>query len=228
MKINFEPFKAWFGFTRRERRATFILLVILIIVLVLRVVVPEKNADIEDVTAGLSFYSDLKKADVVKEKSREKFVPFSKSISDTPVKKKNYVRYAKKASLDLNTCDTAQLIALPGIGPVLSARIIKYRNLLGGYASVSQLNEVYGLPPETYELIKDRLFADTSLLKRININSAGYKDLTKLPYFEKYEVQAILKYRELKGRIGGMNEMVENKLIPFEKGPKVKPYLKFE
>lgn len=228
MKIDLEPLKSWFGFTRRERRASFILLIILIIVLVFRVVVPEKTTEIKDITASLSFCSDQNKSDAAKENVKDKIVPYKRSPSDTPVRKRSSTGYLKKSPMDLNSCDTAQLIKLPGIGPVLSARIIKYRNLLGGYATVSQLSEVYGLPPETYELIKDRLFADTTLLVRIDINTAGYKDLSKLPYFEKYEVQTILKYRELKGRIGGVNEMVENKLIPFEKGLKVKPYLKFE
>jgi DNA uptake protein ComE-like DNA-binding protein len=227
MKINLEPFRAWFGFTRRERRASFILLLILVIVLALRMAMPDKSADIEDITASLFIYSDKNKSDAVKENVKDKFIPAKRSQSDTPLKKRSYAGYVKKAPLDLNSCDTSQLIKLPGIGPVLSARIIKYRNLLGGYASVSQLNEVYGLPSETYELIKDRLFADTTLLVRININSAGYKDLTKLPYFEKYEVQAILKYRQLKGRIGALNEMVDNKLIPGEKAIKVAPYLNF-
>lgn len=228
MKIDLEPLKAWFGFTRRERRASFMLLIILIIVLVFRVIVPEKTTEIEDITASLSFYSDQNKSDAAKENVKDKFVPYKRSPSDTPVRKRTNSGYMKNTPLDLNSCDTAQLIKLPGIGPVLSVRIIKYRNLLGGYATVSQLSEVYGLPSETYEIIKDRLYADTALLVRIDINSAGYKEISKLPYFEKYEVQAILKYRELKGRIGGMKELVDNKLIPFEKGPKVKPYLKFE
>ncbi len=57
---------------------------------------------------------------------------------------KNPVR--KRPILNLNICDSASLEALPGIGPVLSSRIIKYRNLIGGYVSVDQLKEVYGLP----------------------------------------------------------------------------------
>ena len=82
---------------------------------------------------------------------------------------------------------------------------------------------------ETFELIKERVFADSTLIViRININTAGYKELSRLPYFENYEVTAILKYRELKGRIEGINELVDNKLIPAEKVPKVRPYLNFE
>jgi hypothetical protein len=51
--------------------------------------------------------------------------------------------------------------------------------------------------------------------------------LIHIPYFEKYEVSAILKYRELKGRIPGINDLTENKLITTEKAYKVGPYLKY-
>ena len=117
---------------------------------------------------------------------------------------------------------------MPGIGPVLSVRIIKYRNLLGGFAKVDQLREVYGLSSETFDLIKGRVYADSAEVVRININEAAYKDLSRLPYFENYEVTAILKYRELKGRIAGMNELTENKLISTEKAVKIRPYISFE
>lgn len=228
MRINTEPLKTWFGFTRRERRSSFMLLIIVIAVLGMRLVVPEKNVTVEDITDSLSFYEDLREPKVIEKKAKEKFVSNNKATTDTPVGKQIVPAYRKKPLVNLNNCDTAQLISLPGIGPVLSARIIKYRNLLGGYAAVSQLNEVYGLPPETFELIKDRVYADTSLLIRININSAVYKELSRLPYFEKYEVTAILKYRELKGRIGGVNELVDNKLITAATADKVGPYLKFK
>jgi len=228
MKINTEPVRSWFGYTRRERRSSFILLILIIVILGSRVAVPEKNITIEDYSDSISYTSDINFAEPVAAVNAIKSESFNKSEHDTVVKKKNVRVYPKKALVNLNSCDTAELISLPGIGPVLSLRIIKYRNLLGGYAAVSQLKEVYGLPPETYDLIKERVFADTSLLVRININSADYKEISRIPYFEKYDVQAILKYRELKGRIGSIDELSGNKLIPAEKVSKLKPYLKFD
>ena len=61
--------------------------------------------------------------------------------------------------------------------------------------ALSSLKEVYGLPEETFEIIKGRVFADTALIKKINVNSAGYKELARIPYLEKYEVTSILKYQ---------------------------------
>jgi competence protein ComEA len=228
MKINTEPVKGWFGYTRRERRSSFILLIVILVILGMRITVPEKNIDIEDYSDSITFTKDMYGISAAEVKYKGKYIPYIKSETDTTPKKKHAAANKKIPLVDLNSCDTSELISLPGIGSVLSKRIIKYRNLLGGYASVNQLHEVYGLPPETFEIIKGRVFADTSLLVRIKINSAGYKELSRQPYFDKYEVQAILKYRELKGRIGGINELVENKLIPTEKLTKIKPYLKFE
>jgi DNA uptake protein ComE-like DNA-binding protein len=111
---------------------------------------------------------------------------------------------------------------------VLSSRIIKYRHLLGGFARITQLKEVYGLPEETFVMIKDRVFTDSTVVTRVSINSAGYKELSHIHYFEKYEITAILKYRELKGTITSIDDLTDNKLITVEKASKVGPYLKFD
>ncbi len=172
--------------------------------------------------------SDIKKIYGIDEKIAEKFIPFIEVKTDTIRNVKRVFSRQQKTLLDINNCDSASLDRLPGIGPVLSARIIKYRNLLGGYATVDQLKEVYGLPVETFDLIKGKIYADSSVILRIKINTAGYKELSRLPYFEKYEVSAILKFRELKGRITGIGDLTENKLITSEKALKIRHYLKFD
>jgi DNA uptake protein ComE-like DNA-binding protein len=130
--------------------------------------------------------------------------------------------------LDLNTSDSIMLDLLPGIGPVLSARIIKYRNLIGGYANIYQLNEVYGLSPETFALISEMVYADSLVVKLIKINLASYKELIRHPYFKTSEVASIIKYRELNEHIANINELIENKIISAEKAKKISPYLSFE
>lgn len=172
--------------------------------------------------------SDIKKVYGIDEVQASKLIPFVEMATDTVVKARSNSFGQQKALLDLNTCDSASLVRLPGIGPVLSARIIKYRRLLGGFATINQLKEVYGLPPETIDRIKSRVYADSSAVLKIMINSADYKELSRLPYFEKYEVTAILKYRELKGKLISISDLVENKLITDEKAQKVICYLRFD
>jgi DNA uptake protein ComE-like DNA-binding protein len=64
-------------------------------------------------------------------------------------------------------------------------------------------------------------------VRRININSAGFSELDRHPYLERYDVQAILKYREIKGRIEGMNELKTNNILKGEKAARIFPYLLF-
>jgi DNA uptake protein ComE-like DNA-binding protein len=223
-----EPLKNWFGYTRRERRATSILLIIIICILILRYSIPEKNILKELSITNTDTVGSVGKLPL------NLAIDGDKSPGAMPVNKKQNNNKSSvwksgqvKKLLDINTCDSADLERLPGIGPVLSVRIVKYRNLLGGFVKTDQLKEVYGLPPETFALISGRIFADSSAVKKININKADYKQLIRFPYFEKYEVSAILKYRELKGRIIGMGDLSENKLISAETVGKVRPYLEF-
>ncbi|MBO4529566.1 MAG: helix-hairpin-helix domain-containing protein [Paludibacteraceae bacterium] len=55
--------------------------------------------------------------------------------------------------VEINSADTTELKRLRGIGSVLSARIVKYRKKIGGFTSVDQLRNIYGLSQETYEEI---------------------------------------------------------------------------
>jgi DNA uptake protein ComE-like DNA-binding protein len=249
MKLNNEPLKNWFGFTRRERRSASILLIIIMFIIGSRYLVPEKNIEIEyygNLLADTELTSEISDRDI---SSGNMLFAFNHSAEskDTVgnsgfVGKEGHpaIKYRsgggrfrnpsplqQRAPMDINRCDSAALVTLPGIGPVLSARIIKYRKLLGGFASVEQLREVYGLPEETFELIEGRLYADSSGLRRIKVNSAGYRELSQIHYLEKYDISAILKYRELTGRINSIEELKENKILTQEKAGKVEPYLDF-
>jgi competence protein ComEA len=213
-KLSFKPVLNWFGFTRRERRSTFLLLILILFVAGFRFIIPERNITVEKIP--------VEKGDMIVISFNEE----KENVSGSYMK--NNRSNLQRPLLEINTCDSASLEALPGIGPVLSTRIIKFRKLLGGFASVNQLREVYGLSEEVFNIISLKVYADSTAVRKIKINSAEYKELIRLPYFEKYEVTAILKYRELKGSIKSMDEMIVNKLIAREKTEKIRPYLEFE
>jgi competence protein ComEA len=172
--------------------------------------------------------SDIRKVYGIDSLKSEKLMPHVDITSELSTGADSHPQVQRKPQLNLNHCDSTSLMALPGIGPVLSVRIIRYRNLLGGFARVDQLREVYGLPEETFQLIKYRVFADSSAVRRIKINSSDYKVLGRIPYIEKYEVSAIMKYRELAGRVSGMEDLMKNKILSSEKGKKIGAYIDFE
>jgi competence protein ComEA len=51
--------------------------------------------------------------------------------------------------VDINSADAATLEALPGVGPVLAARIVAHRDSAGHFASPDDLLAVRGIGPST-------------------------------------------------------------------------------
>lgn len=213
-KVLPDLLRSWFGYTRRERRSSFFILVVTLAIAGVRLVVPARDLTVEEIDIGL-FGPLLDSAG-----KSEQYVQNKSQFTS------NYT-FQRREILELNTCDSASLESLPGLGPVLSARIIKYRNLLGGYASVDQLKEVYGLSEDTYNLVSGFLRADPALVRKIQINNADYKQLIRMPYLERSEISAILKYKELMQKINNIDELIENKIITIEKAAKISPYLAF-
>ena len=133
-----------------------------------------------------------------------------------------------RLSISLNQADSSQLIGLPGIGPVLSGRILRYRELLGGYYNKEQLLEVYQLTPERFERISDLVCIDTQNITMINVNHIMSESIPYHPYINEYQFRAIIKFRDLYGSFERIEDITENRLLPDEVYEKVKPYLVIE
>lgn len=127
--------------------------------------------------------------------------------------------------VELNVADTTDLIQLPGIGSVYAKRIIKYRDLLGGFYSVDQLEEVYNFPRETIYLIRDRVTIDSLTIKQIRINFVDYPELVRHPYIKSENAKALLKVREKKGMIKNVSELMDIEGFDSELVNKICPYL---
>ncbi|MGZ8565518.1 MAG: helix-hairpin-helix domain-containing protein [Actinomycetota bacterium] len=59
--------------------------------------------------------------------------------------------------ININTADATAFETLNGIGEVLAAAIVTYRDEHGPFASVDQLEEVPGIGPSTLEEIRDQV-----------------------------------------------------------------------
>lgn len=79
------------------------------------------------------------------------------------------------ATIDLNSADTTLLKRVPGIGSSFARRIVKYRDLLGGYYVVEQLQEVYGMDRERYDAIHPYFTVGTAVRPlTLTIDSISY------------------------------------------------------
>lgn len=130
-----------------------------------------------------------------------------------------------QALIDINTADTTALIALPGIGSKLSQRIINFRDRLGGFHSVEQVGETFGLPDSTFQKIKKRLVVKTASVKRINVNTATVDELKAHPYIRYAIGNAIVQYRSQHGNFSSVDELKKIMAVTEEVYSKALPYL---
>ena len=132
------------------------------------------------------------------------------------------------ALLDLNTANVDSLVKIRGIGTVLSERIVKYRNGLGGFTSTDQLNEVYGLKPEVIELIQGRYFVESPLIKKTNLITDSIKVLSKHPYISYSLAKVIVAYKEQHGNYQRIEELKNIKIMTDSLFNKLNPYLSLQ
>ena len=133
-----------------------------------------------------------------------------------------------KLTVELNTADSSLLTQLPGVGTVLATRTLKYRNLIGGFANVEQLSEVYGINRELIERLADQLTIDSSQIRKIPVNKATLNELAKHPYINEQQARGILTFRRLQKRIDNIDELTRNNILEPETAEKIKPYLSFD
>lgn len=132
----------------------------------------------------------------------------------------------KAVAFDFNKADTTVLKNIRGIGSVLAARIVKYRDNLGGFHSPKQLQEIYGLQPEVIEeLLKYAKFEGN--VSKINVNTADEAKLKSHPYLNYKLAQVIVNYRKQHGNFKTPEDLLKIKLLDVEKVEKLKPYLEF-
>ncbi len=117
--------------------------------------------------------------------------------SSRSYEKKSYV----KSLVEINTADSLTIVYLKGIGPGFTKRIIKYRTLLGGFHSMSQLKEVYGMTDSTFALLSTQIKIDDQSITKIPINVIDFNSLRKHPYFNFQTAQAIVNFRFKHGKL---------------------------
>lgn len=113
------------------------------------------------------------------------------SLAKTPIKKQ-----------DLNTAEADLFQKVKGIGPVLSKRIVKYRNLLSGFSVPEQCYEIYGLD----SLVVKQLFEyfeiqSPPMITLLSLAQVSLSELIKIPYLKRKEAEQIIAYRTQTGQI---------------------------
>ena len=106
--------------------------------------------------------------------------------------------------VQLNKCDKTDLEGINGIGRVTSERIIKFRDRLGGFYSINQLYEVYGVDSTVISENINQFRIDNSC-KKINVQTVGMNALSSHIYIDNSQAEEIIKFRSVYGTIDSTN-----------------------
>lgn len=176
---------------------------------------------------------DLLKLYGLPKEQAEKLIPYvniAATSTEKPFFRKDSfaskLAYTKSITpVDINLSDTTAWIALPGIGSKLAARIVNFRDKLGGFYSVNQVAETYALPDSTFQKIRPRLTLGNGSVKAININTASADVLKTHPYIRWNFANAIVQYRSQHGNYTSVDDLLRIVIIDAAWLDKVRPYL---
>lgn len=145
-----------------------------------------------------------------------------------PLKKEETPTKRTDIIVELNSADTTLLMQIKGIGRGYAKGIVRFRQQSGGFVSVDQLSEIYGMRPENLERIRPFCKVNPDLIKKINVNMATAERLNAHPYINFYQAKAIYELRRKKGKLSSISDLKYLTEFKSEQLDKIKPYLSFE
>ena len=191
--------KEFFSYSKHERRGIFALLTVILLIVTYNRLIP--------VFSGKpSMNHDFFRQEV------NQFLAAREAIRQSKM-------------VEINTADTTALISLPGIGPYFAKRIIKYRDLLGGYCRKEQILEVYGMDSSRYRQFEEFIRADTNEVIRMDINRVEFKTLLRHPYFDYETVKEIFNYKREHKQIRSVSAVRGLNGMPDSTYLRIKPYI---
>lgn len=208
-----------FAFTRGDRRAMSLLLILLAGMVALRASAVVKPAKMW--LASPEETEILAQLPQTEERVHASRDTVSRSARYTPPA---YMQ-KRKFSVDLNVADTFDLQEIRGIGSVYAKRIVAHREKLGGFVHVEQLREVWGIDSLTYSRMLPSVYIASPVLRKINLNQADIKTLRNHPYLDYYQAKEIYLHRMKKGDFRSVEEVRDVNLMDAETFARVAPYL---
>ena len=129
--------------------------------------------------------------------------------------------------VDINTVDSTTLVELPQIGGFMASRIIEFRDKLGGFINLEQLNDVKGMDSTRFATILPYLILNEVEVRKVDVNRADFKTLVRHPYLNYEQVKRIFNQREKRGMIKNWAQLEALLKEEGEVNPLLEYYVKF-
>ena len=104
---------------------------------------------------------------------------------------------APVVQIELNKADAQDLLVLPGVGPVLSQRIVRFREALGGFRDIDDLYDVFGLDSSVVDDAKSWVTVNATLLRPFCLDTVSFRSMLRHPRFD---VETTKKLMRASGR----------------------------
>lgn len=199
-----DTWKDYFSFNKQQRNGILVLVLLIALLIIFLFIsdyfpLSSKPADFS------SFKTELEKSGIIHYGGFTKIAPVH--------------------LIDINSADTNQLMRLPLMSSYCAGMIVRYRKKLGGYYSIHQLKEVWGMDSIMFNADVNKVWVDTSLVHKLNINTADIKQLEYHPYIKYYLAKAIVNYREQHGLFSSLNDLHKMAAIDDSAYSRIIPYL---
>lgn len=131
--------------------------------------------------------------------------------------------------LELNSADSAGLVALRGIGPYYARKILEYRERLGGFVDAAQLLEVDGIDADRFAGFSEDVTVDGKKIRRLDLWHASDSLLARHPYLGAKGARSVVRYRQLYDSARWtLRDLAQERVLPPENIEKLKKYIEIQ
>lgn len=168
----------------------------------------------------------------VNESLLAKISPYFKFAEWTASKKSEGTLYSENTieksitKKDINSASAEDLKMIHGIGEKLAKRIVDYRTKLQGFSLNEQVFEVWALDKEIAgKVLQYFEVTKPPAIKKININTATFKEVLAIVYLDYELTKKIFRYKEEVAEIQSIEELKKIEGFPLEKFNRIALYL---